>query len=141
MARFTVRLSLLILNYLFPCFNAFVDVDARRSRPIFPRREGTACEDLFLCNATAADLVLSDSNDRRTILPLLWGEGRGEGKGIVVYPADLPVSQGSPSQPLPTIHATFFPLLRVSTRTETTSKVRESSTAHVLLFPEPEEIG
>src|SRR5438445_11891884 len=42
-----------------------------------PRGEGTACADLLLSNARAADLEHSDSNNRRTILPLPWGEGRG----------------------------------------------------------------
>ena len=45
-----------------------------------PRGEGTAREDLLFCNARAAELALSDSNNGRTILPLPEGEGWGEGK-------------------------------------------------------------
>src|SRR6266516_4093894 len=55
-----------------------------------PRGEGTACEDLLLSNASAADLVLTETNDRRTVLPLPWGEGRG--KRTVVYPTELSVT-------------------------------------------------
>src|SRR6266536_2740405 len=56
-----------------------------------PRGEGTACVDRLLRGANAANRVHCNSENRSTILPLPWGEGRGEGERSVAYPADLSV--------------------------------------------------
>ena len=78
-------------------------MDTRHHQPVrwlvpphpypLPQGEGTASEDLFFANASAANLTLGDSNKRRTILPLPWGEGQGEGEQNLAYPTDLSVSQ------------------------------------------------
>src|SRR5262245_11952354 len=41
-----------------------------------PQGEGTASKHQSFCNTTAANLVCGSSDNRRTILPLPWGEGR-----------------------------------------------------------------
>ncbi len=50
-----------------------------------PRGEGTACEGLFCCDASAANLGHGTSNNRRTVLPLPWGEGNQS----VAYPTSI----------------------------------------------------